>query len=123
MNFTRLDINVDRAHAEVAVLREELHARTRAANAGLVAGVGAVVAVVAVGGEQFGEEAADEGSEKGETGADDGDVAFGCCPVGGADVAFCLMLGLEGGLSVRSGTDWMCRWRGLPLGDFGDGEY
>ena len=45
------------------------------------------VALVAVRGENLGEEAADDGAEEGETGADDGDVAFCCCPVGCADIA------------------------------------
>ena len=45
------------------------------------------VVFVAVGREKFGEETADQGAEEGQTGADDGDVAFRGRPVGGADVA------------------------------------
>lgn len=45
------------------------------------------VAVVAVGGQELGEEAADDGAEEGQARADDGDVAFCGGPVGGADVA------------------------------------
>lgn len=51
--------------------------------ASLYAGVGVVVAV---GGEEAGEELGDEGAGPRETGAHDGDVALDGRPAGGADV-------------------------------------
>ena len=41
---------------------------------------------MAVGREQLGEDAADNGPEEGKTGADDGDVTFCSCPVGSSNV-------------------------------------
>lgn len=51
--------------------------------ASLYAGVGVVVAV---GGEEAGEELSDEGASPRETGAHDGDIAFDGRPAGSADV-------------------------------------
>lgn len=42
--------------------------------------------------EEFGEDPAHDGAEEGKTGADDGYVGFGCCPVGGADVVVCMLV-------------------------------
>ena len=47
----------------------------------------AASASVAVRRHELGKYHSDHGAEEGERGADDGNVAFGCGPVGGADIA------------------------------------
>jgi hypothetical protein len=86
---SRLDI--DRVHVIVFVhvLTENFGLTLRASTGEVVCGSSRVgcVGLVAVCREQFGEDAADDGSEEGETGAYNGDVAFCGGPIGGSNVA------------------------------------
>lgn len=76
--------------------------------AAIVRGFRGRVSTVAVCGEQFREYTADDGPEEGETGADERDVAFGCCPVGRIDVAVCEMLGLGDWLDGETYMMYRC---------------
>lgn len=86
-------LDVNRVHVIVLVhiLAEQLNPRgttgSHVFRSGMCSSSVGGVTVMAVGREQLGEDAANDGPEEGKTGADDGNVAFCSCPVGGSNVA------------------------------------
>lgn len=88
-------LNIDRIHIKVliVVLAKQLSMTCYSASSGEVCHSGFVgsISIGATCRQKPGEDAADYGSQKWETGAHDGDVAFCGGPVGGCDVAVCIM--------------------------------
>lgn len=84
-----LDINRVQIILLVMVLTKELRLKTRRAGSARPVRRGSVagILVVAVCRKQLREDATEDWAQEGETGADDGDVAFGCCPVCGIHIA------------------------------------